>query len=154
MSKVCNNFLGTKTSSEGENEKIVYFVFFFWFKISSWKNRVCLDSLNYYTTDVISPTPTLNASTNFSPPCLFACTYFYLWESLLIHDHLWISFLFLRESLFVNDHLWKSLLFGKNHFESFLFVIISSYIWSSVRISSQIWPSFRTSFCFLQALWK
>ena len=93
---------------------------------------------------------------------LFACTYFYLWESLLIHDHLWESFLFWKnvflsmiicENLFFLWESFWSLLICESLFlfmiiceNLFLFMIICenlfffermfSYLWSSVRISS------------------
>ena len=70
---------------------------------------------------------------------LFTYIYFYLWESLFIHGHLWESFLFARIFIFfIYDQLWESfwiLLISEN---LFLFIVICGnlfYLWSFLGIS-------------------
>ena len=56
---------------------------------------------------------------------LFVCTYFYLWESLLIYDELWESFL-------NHSHLLAPILISENLFSS---VCTYFYLWESVFLS-------------------
>ena len=117
------------------------FCVFYAAKIFLKKIWVCPDSLIYYTTDVYPPHPP-NGKLFYSN-FLFACTYFYLWESLLIHDHLWESFLFC-ENLFLSMIICENLFFlVRIFFEPFLSVRICSYLWSSMRIFSYSWSSVR-----------
>ena len=85
------------------------------------KHKNCPDTLIYYTTDLYPPQP---AYENLWGYFLFMGM-FSVYENLFLFMIIWGG-LFLWESLLIYDHLW----------ESFLFMRISSYFWSSVRISS------------------
>ena len=79
--------------------KIVYFVFLCCRNFFKNKQKsVFITSLTILLTCT---------SLNLPMENLFACTYFYLWESLFIHDNLGESFL-LRKSFFIYDHWWES----------------------------------------------
>ena len=80
-------------------KKIVYFVFLCCRNFFKNKQKsVLITSLTILLTCT---------SLNLPMENLFACTYFYLSESLFIHDNLGESFL-LRKSFFIYDHWWES----------------------------------------------
>ena len=105
-------------------------------------DRTCLDSFIYYSTDLYSPQPLYG---DYLLPIFFISMHLSLivW---IFCDHLWESLLFVRISLFVRNLFEPSYLCES--------LLIDDHLWQSLFIYDNLWESFKTSFCFLQSLWK
>ena len=112
MSKVCNNFLGTKTSSEGENEKIVYF---FFFHLKSLLEKVEFVLMASITTDVHLPRSTLQ-------PIFHQLVY--LHAPIFICENLFLFMIICEYLFFFCENLFLSMIICENLF-FFVRIIVS-----------------------------
>ena len=123
------------------------------------KEKNCLVSLIYYTTDVYSlqlPYQKLTF-TKFSTNLFTRLIYFrlcapilsarissYSWSSVKIPSYSW-------SRVRISSYLWPSVRVSSFLWEYFL---KPSYLWKFLLIYGHLWELLSTFFCFLQSLWK